>query len=104
MKLTTGLIDTVENGDEVAIVRFDQDADETIYVGTVKTKKDKFVETTIPGNEKEARYEILALADGHDYVNSDTGELWIQRFQDSTYELYLKAEKRSSGDIRIDGV
>lgn len=103
MKLVTGAYELIEEGDKVGIVRFDEEADETIYVGTVQENNDGHLETSIPGDEQKARYEILGLDDGSRYA-IDEAEEWFNRFDSSEYMLYLKSEKRSSGDIRIDGV
>lgn len=103
MEIVTGMGRTVSTGDRVAIKRLDQEAEETIYVGKVTDVNGGHLDTTIPGNTKTCKYEVLGVT-GESRIIPDEAKNWIERYENSQYQMFLKAEKRDSGNIQIEGV
>jgi len=67
---------------------------ETIYTSEY-LMDGSVLKTNIPLEAMEGEWEI---------VSQEEHEKWAERFTNSQYKLYMKAETNNSGDISISGV
>lgn len=67
---------------------------ETIYTSNY-TRNNSLLQTNIPLEAMEGEWEV---------VSQEEHEKWAERFTNSQYKLYMKAETNNSGDISISGV
>jgi hypothetical protein len=67
---------------------------EVIYTSSY-SREENVLRTNIPLEAMEGEWKI---------VSKEDHEKWSERFNNSQYKLYMKAETNNSGDISISGV
>jgi hypothetical protein len=67
---------------------------EVIYTSNY-SREESVLRTNIPLEAMEGDWEV---------VSQEEHEKWTERFENSQYKLYMKAETNNSGDISISGV
>lgn len=82
-------------GDSIVVESYEEEED-VIYVGTVNQISENTLETSIPMDAFEDKWDIVS--------SKDKRNNWQERFENSNYQLYMKAEVNNSGNISISGV
>ena len=95
MKIYTPTPDRHTEGDSIVVESYEEDED-VIYVGAIRKIDNNTLQTDIPTDAFENKWDI---------VSSEGKQTnWTKRFENSNYQLYMKAEVNNSGNISIEGV
>lgn len=90
MEIYTETPEQYEKGDSV-VVKW---GDNNIIVGLVRHKNNHILQTSIPEDAVISESDIIATEQNN----------WKKRFEDSQYQVYMKAEVNNSGNISIEGL
>jgi len=95
MEIYTPTPDRYTKGDSIVVESYEEDED-VIYVGSVRKIDNNTLHTSIPMDAFTNKWDIVS--------SKDKRNNWQERFENSQYELYMKAEVNNSGNISIEGV
>jgi hypothetical protein len=95
MEIYTPTPDRHNQGDSIVVESYEEE-NEVIYVGVVRQIGTNTLKTSIPMEAFGEKWDIVS--------SKEEREKWQSRFENSQYEMYMKAEANNSGDISISGV
>lgn len=95
MEIYTPTPDRHNQGDSIVVESYEEN-NEVIYVGVVRQIDTNTLETSIPMDAFGDKWDIVSCKEDR--------KKWQNRFENSQYEMYMKAEVNNSGNISISGV
>lgn len=83
------------NKNDTIVVEAYEDVGDVIYVGVIRNVLDNEIETSIPLDRVNDKWQM---------VSNNSRSNWTKRFENSQYQMYLKATANNNGTISISGV